>query len=203
MTSRRGRRHGSRGVSTTLPPVAVRNAARNASFAPRTRYSAAVSDQPDRATEGTRARSCLRDPHGVRARVDLAKGCLVHARGHLHEPDLGRLEVGPDDDRARVVEIPWRSVGLDRLDVDGGLAPGRSNTASMPPVSSPGNVHDTSWLKKREKPSQPTQSRAQRPVESEVQATDRPRPYCHCARSGSSRAVTRTVCAAALAVVPL
>jgi hypothetical protein len=83
------------------------------------------------------------------------------------------------------------------------LPPIESKAASMPPVSSPGNVHDTSWLKKREKPSQATQSRAQRPVESEVHATDRPRPYCHCARSGSSRAVTSTVWAAALAVVPL
>ena len=73
----------------------------------------------------------------------------------------------------------------------------------MPPVSSPGNVHATSWLKNFENPSQPTQSFAQRPVESDVQATDRPSPYCHWARSGSSRAVTSTVWAAALAVVPL
>src|SRR5262245_61089520 len=73
----------------------------------------------------------------------------------------------------------------------------------MPPVSSPGNVHDTSWLKKREKPVQPSQSRAQRPVESDVHATDRPRPYCHCARTGSSREETNTSCAADLIVVPL
>ena len=58
-------------------------------------------------------------------------------------------------------------------------------------------------LKNRANPSQATQSRAQRPVESDVHATDRPSPYCHWARSGSSRAVTSTVCAAGLAVVPL
>ena len=81
--------------------------------------------------------------------------------------------------------------------------PSVTNVASIPPVSSPGNVHDTSWLKNLEKPSQASQLFAQRPVESDVQATDRPRPYCHWARSGSSRAVTRTVWAAALAVVPL
>ncbi len=73
----------------------------------------------------------------------------------------------------------------------------------MPSVSSPGNVQLTSWLKNREKPFQPSQFLAQRPVESDVQATDRPRPYCHWARSGSSRPVTRTVWAAGLAVVPL
>ncbi len=73
----------------------------------------------------------------------------------------------------------------------------------MPPLSSPGNVQATSWLKKREKPLQPTQLLAQRPVESEVQATARPSPYCHCASSGSSRSVTSTVWAAGLAVVPL
>ena len=77
------------------------------------------------------------------------------------------------------------------------------NDASIPPVSSPGNVQPTSWLKNLEKPSQPTQAFAQRPVESDVQATARPRPNCHWARSGSSRAVTSTVWAAALAVVPL
>ena len=38
-----------------------------------------------------------------------------------------------------------------------------SKVASMPPVSSPGNVHDTSWLKNRLNPLQPTQSLAQRP----------------------------------------
>ena len=75
--------------------------------------------------------------------------------------------------------------------------------ASIPPVSSPGNVHDTSWLKNFVNPVQPTQPFAQRPVESDVHATDRPSPYCHWARSGSSRGVTRTVWAAALAVVPL
>ena len=81
--------------------------------------------------------------------------------------------------------------------------PSDTKLASMPPVSSPGNVHDTSWLKNFENPFQPIQLFAQRPVESEVQATDRPSPYCHWARRGSSRAVTRTVWAAALAVVPL
>ena len=73
----------------------------------------------------------------------------------------------------------------------------------MPPLSSPGNVQPTIWLKNCENPLQPIQLFAQRPVESEVHATDRPRPYCHCARSGSSRAVTSTVWAAGLAVVPL
>ena len=78
-----------------------------------------------------------------------------------------------------------------------------SKVASMPPVSSPGNVHDTSWLKNRLNPLQPTQSLAHLPVVSEVHATDRPSPYCHCARSGSSREVTSTFCAADLMVVPL
>ena len=73
----------------------------------------------------------------------------------------------------------------------------------MPPLSSPGNVQPTIWLKNLENPDQPIQLLAQRPVESEVHATARPRPYCHWARSGSSRPVTRTVCAAGLAVVPL
>ena len=73
----------------------------------------------------------------------------------------------------------------------------------MPPVSSPGNVQLTSWLKNRLNPLQPTQSFAQRPVESDVHATDRPRPYCQEARSGSSRAVTRMLWAAGLMVVPL
>ena len=73
----------------------------------------------------------------------------------------------------------------------------------MPPLSSPGNVQPTSWLKNFENPCQRTQFFAQRPVESDVQAIERPRPYCHWARSGSSRAVTSTVCAAGLAVVPL
>ena len=73
----------------------------------------------------------------------------------------------------------------------------------MPPVSSPGKVQLTSWLKNRLNPLQPTQSFAQRPVESDVQATERPSPYCHDARSGSSRAVTSTLWAADLMVVPL
>ena len=73
----------------------------------------------------------------------------------------------------------------------------------MPPVSSPGNVHETSWLKNFVKPFQPTQFFAQRPVESDVHATDRPSPYCHCASSGSSRGETSTCCAADLTVVPL
>ena len=78
-----------------------------------------------------------------------------------------------------------------------------SKRASMPSVSSPGNVQLTSWEKKRLNPAQGSQSLAHRPVESDVHATDRPRPYCHWARSGSSRAVTSTVWAAGLAVVPL
>ena len=73
----------------------------------------------------------------------------------------------------------------------------------MPPVSSPGNVQPTSWLKNFVKPGQAIQFLAQRPVESDVHATDRPRPYCHWARSGSSRGETRTSCAADLIVVPL
>ena len=73
----------------------------------------------------------------------------------------------------------------------------------MPPLSSPGNVQPTIWLKNFENPCQPIQLFAQRPVESDVQATDRPRPYCHWASSGSSRAVTSTVWAAGFAVVPL
>src|SRR5512146_3189463 len=73
----------------------------------------------------------------------------------------------------------------------------------MPPDSSPGKVHATSWLKNRLKPVHPIQFLAHRPVESEVQATDRPRPYCHWASNGSSRDVTRTSCAAGLIVVPL
>ena len=73
----------------------------------------------------------------------------------------------------------------------------------MPAVSSPGNVQPTSWLKNFENACQPTQFFAHFPVASEVHATDRPRPYCHCASSGSSRAVTNTVWAAGLAVVPL
>ena len=83
------------------------------------------------------------------------------------------------------------------------MPPVVSKVASMPPVSSPGNVQLTIWLKNRLKPFQPTQSFAQRPVESDVQATDRPSPYCHDARSGSSRAVTSTLWAADLMVVPL
>ena len=62
----------------------------------------------------------------------------------------------------------------------------------MPSVSSPGNVQPTSWLKNLAKSGQASQFLAQRPVESDVQATDRPRPYCHWARSGSWRAVTST-----------
>jgi hypothetical protein len=73
----------------------------------------------------------------------------------------------------------------------------------MPPLSSPGNVQPTIWLKNRLKSCQPIQDFAQRPVESEVHATARPSPYCHWARSGSSRAVTSTVWAADFAVVPL
>ena len=73
----------------------------------------------------------------------------------------------------------------------------------MPPDSSPGRVQETSWPKKRVKPSQPTQSLAQRPLASDVQATARPRPYCHWARTGSDRPETRTDVAAALTVVPL
>ena len=83
------------------------------------------------------------------------------------------------------------------------VLPSVTKLASIPPDSSPGNVQLTSWLKNRLKPFQPTQSAAHRPVESEVHATERPRPYCHWARSGSSRALTSTVCAADLAVVPL
>ena len=77
------------------------------------------------------------------------------------------------------------------------------NAASIPPVSSLGNVQLTSWLKNCAKPSQLTYAFAQRLVESDVQATARPSPNCHWARSGSSRAVTSTVWAAAFAVVPL
>ena len=73
----------------------------------------------------------------------------------------------------------------------------------MPPDSSPGNVQPTSWLKNLLNPFQPTQFLAHRPVESDVQATARPSPYCHWARIGSSRAETRTCCAADLMVVPL
>jgi len=78
-----------------------------------------------------------------------------------------------------------------------------TNSASMPPDSSPGNVHETICEKNLLKPLQPTQFSAQRPWASLVHATLRPRPYCHCARTGSSRDETSTVCAAALAVVPL
>ena len=73
----------------------------------------------------------------------------------------------------------------------------------MPPLSSPGNVQPTIWLKNFEKLCHGTQFLAQCPVESEVHATARPRPYCHWASTGSSRSDTSTVCAAALAVVPL
>src|SRR5215471_17280253 len=81
--------------------------------------------------------------------------------------------------------------------------PRSTNEASMPPLSSPGNVQPTSWLKNFENPGQPSQFFAHRPVESDVHATERPRPYCHWARSGSSRPVTSTVWAADFAVVPL
>ena len=78
-----------------------------------------------------------------------------------------------------------------------------SKDASTPPVSSPGKVQPTSWLKNWLKPFQPSQFLAHLLVESDVQATDFPRPYCHCARTGSSRSLTRIVWAADFAVVPL
>ena len=67
------------------------------------------------------------------------------------------------------------------------------NVASIPPVSSPGNVQDTSWLKNFENPVQPIQPLAQRPVESDVHATDRPKPYLFPGRQPDRPISVRTV----------
>ncbi len=45
---------------------------------------------------------------------------------------------------------------------------------------------------------EPSQGRAQRPVKSGVQATARPRPYCHCASTGSCSGEIRATSAASL-----
>ena len=205
-TSRsRSWRHGSSGVSTTLPPVAVRSAARNGSFAPSRRYSAAVG-----ATSPT-VRPERRRPGRVWVtRTAYAPGSISPS-GASYTPgatwtsvDVRRLEVRPDDDRASSRRSRAASRRSRRFSTCSVSCRRRCRTPPRCRRSPrPGTSSDTSWLKNREKPSQPTQSFAQRPVESDVQATDRPRPYCHWARSGSSRAVTSTVCAAGLAVVPL
>ena len=65
----------SAGVATSRPPVAARIAASSASFAPRSRYSAAVgATRPERPTERRLAGPLLRDADGVRAAVGFAIG---------------------------------------------------------------------------------------------------------------------------------
>ena len=66
---------------------------------------------------------------------------------------------GPTTTRGRRVEVARRAVRLDALDVErSSCRRGRRSVASMPSVSSPGNVQLTSWLKNRVKPGQASQS---------------------------------------------
>ena len=180
--------------------------ARNGSSAPSSRYSAAVgATSPIVRPSGDRPGPGLGDPD-ARTPPDRSRRAAPRrrpARSGRGPRSFGSRS-GPTTVGRRRVEVARRAVGLDALDVERrSRRPSVSKRASMPSVSSPGNVQLTSCEKNRLNPLQPSQSLAQRPVESEVHATDRPRPYCHWARSGSSRAVTRTVCAADLAVVPL
>ena len=69
-----------------------------------------LGDQPDRPTERRRARPGLGHPDGVRPRLDLAERRLVDPGRDLDQADGRRLEVGPDDARARRVEVARRPV---------------------------------------------------------------------------------------------
>src|SRR5579862_176217 len=66
---------------------------------------------------------------------------------------------------------------------------------------SPGNVRLTIWVQKVANSGQPIQSVAHWPFVSDVQATTRPRPYCHSDRMGSPCAEARIGCAVGLGVV--
>ena len=116
-------------------------------------------DQPDRPPERRRPRPRLRDPDGVRARLDLAERRLVDARARPGRGStVARLEVRPDDRRARRVEVARRAVGRRRSRRAASVVPPVvSNVASMPPVSSPGNVQLTELAE------EPVEARSSRP----------------------------------------
>src|SRR4029078_3963616 len=77
-----------------------------------------LGDQPDRATQWRRPRPGLRDAHGVGARIDLAERRLVDPGCDLDKAHGAGLEIRPDDDRARRIEVARRAVGLDALDME-------------------------------------------------------------------------------------
>ena len=77
---------------------------------------------------------------------------------------------GPTTVARRRVEVARRAVGLDALDVEArSCRPSTRSVASMPPVSSPGNVQLTSWQKNRLNPAhgdpvlRPAAGRVRRP----------------------------------------
>ena len=178
--------HGSVGSSISRPPVAPRSDDRSAWFTPRSRYSAATgSTSPTVRPSAGEPGPHLRDPDRVRAGVDLAEVRLVDARRDLVEPDLGGVEVRPGDGRRGCCRsrAASRRPRRSRRAAASGRRPSRTRPRCRR-SRRPGTSSSTSWVKNRLKPGQPTQFFAHRPVESDVQATDRPRPYCHCARSG-------------------
>ena len=94
---RRSWTHAAAGVASAEPPVADRIAARSGSFAPSSRYSAAVgATRPSVRAQRRLARLRLRHPHRVRAALQVRDGRLVHAGRDLAQVH-GRLrQVRPD-----------------------------------------------------------------------------------------------------------
>src|SRR5438093_6600016 len=77
------------------------------------------------------------------------------------------------------------------------------NEVSSPGEASLGMVQPISWPAKRENRGHFTQSVAHLPFTSGVQATERPSPYCHCARMGSPEGDLMISSALGLRVAPL
>src|ERR1043165_8585587 len=65
------------------------------------------------------------------------------------------------------------------------VVPAVLKSVVRPGEASRGKIQPTIWATKVGNWGHLTQSVAQRPFTSEVQATERPRPYCHWARMGS------------------
>ena len=82
-------------------------------------------DQADGPAQRRRPGLRLGHPDGVRPGIDLPEAGRVHAGSDLDELDVGRLQGRTDDDGGRGVEVARRTIGLDALDPQRGLAAGR------------------------------------------------------------------------------
>ena len=158
---------------------------------PSRRYSAGVGATSTTVRpSGRRARlasgRCAARRHPGRARPGPPRRCpgAVWSRRTRQRVHAGRGEARRRSGRSRAACRRSRPSAA-----AGGCGRRRvTNSASMPPdllareASTPRAARRTA----RSRPSPPSRV-AQRPDASQVQATARPRPYCHCASSGSSR----------------